>query len=95
MFDRALSVDPETDSWRHMGGYEEGTLFPIRSITSFAKASEEDRLILSGAAGLSLVNFRQRCPLLSRSRYQEFGFQSFKEACAFVGGYVVGGGSLI
>lgn len=90
MFDRALSVDPKTDSWRHIGDYEEGTLFPIRSITSFSKASEEDRLILSGAAGLSLVNFRQRCPLLSRSRYQEFGFRSFNEACAFVGGYVVG-----
>lgn len=90
MFDRALSIDPETDSWRHLGGYEEDTLFPIRSIASFANASKEDQMILSGAAGLSLVNFRQRCPLLSRSRYQEFGFKSFNEACAFVGGYVVG-----
>lgn len=90
MFDRALSVDPETDSWRRIGDYEDDTLFPVRALTTFAKASEEDSLILSGAAGLSLVNFRQRCPLLSRNRYQEFGFRSFNEACAFVGGYVVG-----
>jgi hypothetical protein len=90
MFDRAMSIDPETDGWRQLGDLEEYTLFPVRSIKPFAKSSDEDRFILSGAAGLSLINYRQHCPLLSRSRYQEFGFRSFNEACAFVGGYVVG-----
>lgn len=90
MFDRALSIDPKTDNWRHIGNYEEDTLFPARSVTAFTPACEEDSLILSGAAGLSLVSYRQQCPLLARSRYQEFGFKSFIEACSFVGAYVVG-----
>ncbi|HUY53358.1 MAG TPA: hypothetical protein VMV24_02160, partial [Candidatus Dormibacteraeota bacterium] len=36
-----------------------------------------------------LVDFRQKCNLLARSRYEEYGFRSFNESCAFVGAYVM------
>ena len=90
MFDQGLSIDLIKDTWRRLGDLEEATLFPIREIASYAPATETDQLILSGAAGLSLTNFRQHYPLLARSRYEEYGFRTFNESCAFVGAYVVG-----
>ncbi len=89
-FYRGMSIDIKTDRWRRLGGIEQNTLFPIREVIPYAPATEDDRLILSGAAGLSLVNFRHRCSLLARSRFEDYGFQTFNEACAFVGAYVVG-----
>lgn len=90
MFNRAMTIDPDMQSWRHLGDLEGDTLFPARSLIRFANASSEDRFILSGVAGLSLGAFGHTHPLLARGRHEEYGFQSFNEACAFVGAYVTG-----
>ena len=88
IFDRGLSVEPQIDTWRLLGGTEQGTLFPVRKSNPIPRA-EEDRLVLSGAAGLSLANFRSRFPLLARRNTERYGFRTFNEACSFVGAYVV------
>jgi len=90
LFNKGMSIDPDTDSWRKIGDAEEGTLFPARKIMPYARAAEEDQLVVSGAAGLSLANFRRQCPLLARSHFENYGFKTYNEACAFVGAYVVG-----
>jgi hypothetical protein len=89
MFERGLNIDDEEDSWKRTGELAQDTLFPNHSIDQFMPATDEDRFILSGIVGLQLVDFRQRCHLLARSRYQEYGFKNFNESCAFVGAYVV------
>jgi hypothetical protein len=89
IFERGLQINSDQDSWRQIGGLAEDTLFPSPTIDRFMPARDEDRFVLSGIVGLSLVDFRQRCHLLARTRFEEYGFKSFNESCAFVGAYVV------
>lgn len=80
----------EDDRWRYVRGEDTDTLFPIPRILDFSAATDTDRFIVSGVAGLQLVNFRNHYPLLAKSRFAEFGFDSYIDSCAFVGAYVVG-----
>jgi hypothetical protein len=89
-FGRALCIDPELDYWQQLGGTLEGTLFPLSEMRPFAKASPEDRLVVSGLVGLQLTKFAARCHLLAETRYKEYGFGTFSESCAFAGAYIVG-----
>jgi len=91
MFERGLYIDRHKDWWRRTGELAKDTLFPNHIIDQFTPATEDDNFVLSGIVGLQLVDFRQRCHLLARSRYQEYSFKSFNESCAFVGAYVIAG----
>jgi hypothetical protein len=86
---QGLDIEPGHDSWRHRGGIEEGTLFPINGLPFFRASSHEDRLIVSGATGLQLTKYGSTCALLDRDRFDRYGFSNFVESCAFVGAYVV------
>lgn len=89
-FGHGLSIDPARDSWRYQSGLAKDTLFPLSNVNRFMNASIEDRYVVSGVAGLQLVNFKSKCELLARSKCGEYGFRNFSESCAFVGAYVVG-----
>lgn len=85
----ALNID-KSRKWRSLGGLATGTLFPIREITDFHKTSPDiDKYVLSGVVGLNFVNHRNQVHLLARSRYKDYGFDSYVDATSFVGAYLV------
>lgn len=87
---RGLAIDHEADSWRFLDENDQLTLFPHEKMISLLPAIEEDRLVVSGVAGVMLAKYKARYPVLARSRYAEFGFDNHMEACAFAGAYVLG-----
>jgi len=87
---RGLEIDPATDHWRHYIDNDQPTLFPCQKSENIASAITPDRFVLSGVVGAVLQRYKSRYPLLSRSRFEEYGFSNHMEACAFVGAYVLG-----